>query len=170
MPRYGVSNAKIPCKYGNMKELIADSVDDMDESMGVSDVMAINVSAATMPPMEWPINIVRTDGSIVGEGVRFATSISITFSCSLEDCEPHNRRQIKFHTYQSLNLLTHSAKSPLVSNFGYTIARTSTLGRACWTSRERCLGKSPNVSSPPYRRPSHQRFRHGTRAMPTLNP
>lgn len=40
-------------------------------------------SAATMPPIEWPMRIVRTEGSIVGEGVRASTSMSMTFSCSL---------------------------------------------------------------------------------------
>jgi len=53
------------------------------------------------------------------------------------------------NSYQSLNLLTQSAKSPLVSNFGYTIARISTFGSAFWSSCDRWSGKSPNVSSPP---------------------
>lgn len=48
-----------------------------------SDVMARRVSAATIPPMEWPIRIVWTEGSIVGEGVEEETSMSITFSRSL---------------------------------------------------------------------------------------
>lgn len=45
--------------------------------------MARRVSAATIPPMEWPIRIVWTEGSIVGEGVEEETSMSITFSRSL---------------------------------------------------------------------------------------
>lgn len=37
-----------------------------------------SVSAATMPPIECPIRMVWTDGSMVGEGVECATSMSIT--------------------------------------------------------------------------------------------
>lgn len=48
-----------------------------------SDVMARRVSAATIPPIECPIRIVWTEGSIVGEGVEEETSMSITFSRSL---------------------------------------------------------------------------------------
>src|SRR6187402_1471206 len=58
-------------------------VGDCEEEMERSDVRASRVSAATMPPMECPIRIVWTEGSIVGEGVRCETSISITFSRSL---------------------------------------------------------------------------------------
>lgn len=36
-----------------------------------------------MPPIEWPIRTVWTDGSMVGEGVEWATSISITLFSSL---------------------------------------------------------------------------------------
>jgi hypothetical protein len=42
------------------------------------------VSAARIPPIECPISIVCTDGSIVGDGVACATSISITLFSSLE--------------------------------------------------------------------------------------
>jgi hypothetical protein len=52
-------------------------------SMGWSEVRERIVSAATMPPMEWPMRITWTEGSIVGEGVWEVTSMSITFSCSL---------------------------------------------------------------------------------------
>jgi hypothetical protein len=55
----------------------------VDEGNGSSDVIARSVSAATMPPMEWPIRMVWTEGSMVGEGVLEATSISITTFCSL---------------------------------------------------------------------------------------
>ena len=41
------------------------------------------VSAATMPPIEWPMRTVCTDGSTVGEGVECATSMSMTLFCSL---------------------------------------------------------------------------------------
>ena len=46
--------------------------------IGESDVMAKSVSAATIPPIECPINMVCTDGSTVGEGVDAATSRSMT--------------------------------------------------------------------------------------------
>ncbi len=36
------------------------------------------VSAAIIPPIEWPIRMVCTDGSIVGDGVECATSMSMT--------------------------------------------------------------------------------------------
>jgi len=52
-------------------------------------------------------------------------------------------------TYHSLNLATHSCKSPLVSNFGYVIARTVTFGRACCRIAFKCEGKPAKVSSPP---------------------
>ena len=51
--------------------------------MGCSEVMLRRVSAATMPPIEWPIRITRTEGSMVGEGVWAATSRSITLFWSL---------------------------------------------------------------------------------------
>lgn len=49
-----------------------------EDGTGESDVMVRMVSAATMPPIECPIKIVWTDGSIVGEGVETATSRSMT--------------------------------------------------------------------------------------------
>ena len=51
--------------------------------IGDSDAMAKRVSAATMPPIECPIKIVWTDGSIVGDGVEAATSRSMTLFWSL---------------------------------------------------------------------------------------
>ena len=45
-----------------------------------SEVMDRRVSAATIPPIEWPIKMVWTEGSIVGEGVLLETSRSITCS------------------------------------------------------------------------------------------
>ena len=53
------------------------------DGMGVSDVMLRRVSAATIPPMEWPIRITRTEGSMVGEGVEAETSMSMTAFWSL---------------------------------------------------------------------------------------
>jgi hypothetical protein len=49
-----------------------------EEGRGCSAVSRRSVSAATMPPMEWPIRIVCTEGLTVGEGVERATSRSIT--------------------------------------------------------------------------------------------
>jgi hypothetical protein len=46
--------------------------------IGCSFARSRYVSAATMPPMECPTNITCTDGSIVGAGVEWATSMSIT--------------------------------------------------------------------------------------------
>ena len=46
--------------------------------------MAKRASAATMPPIEWPMRIVWTEGSIVGEGVEAATSRSMTLFWSLQ--------------------------------------------------------------------------------------
>ena len=43
----------------------------------------MSVSAATIPPMEWPTKMTRTEGSTVGEGVFAATSISMTAFWSL---------------------------------------------------------------------------------------
>ena len=51
--------------------------------MGVSAMMARRVSAATMPPMLWPMRIVWTEGSMVGEGVPAATSRSMILFWSL---------------------------------------------------------------------------------------
>lgn len=45
--------------------------------IGGSEIIERRVSAATIPPMECPTRITRTDGSIVGEGVPAATSRSI---------------------------------------------------------------------------------------------
>lgn len=50
---------------------------------GCSDAKSKSVSAPTMPPMECPIRMTWTEGSTVGDGVRFATSRSMTLSCSL---------------------------------------------------------------------------------------
>jgi hypothetical protein len=60
MPRYGVSNARTPWTYGNMRELreTAGSCGLELEEMEISEVRARTVSAATMPPIEWPIRIV----------------------------------------------------------------------------------------------------------------
>ena len=52
--------------------------------IGGSDMMEIRVSAATMPPMEWPTRMTRTEGSMVGDGVLAATSKSMTLFWSLE--------------------------------------------------------------------------------------
>ncbi len=75
--------------YGNMNVLSwalmsSEEVEGEEESIGLSEVRAMIVSAATIPPMECPIRIVRTEGSTVGEGVALETSMSITFSWSLE--------------------------------------------------------------------------------------
>lgn len=51
--------------------------------IGGSEVMDRSVSAATMPPMECPTKMTRTEGSIVGEGVEVETSRSITLFWSL---------------------------------------------------------------------------------------
>ncbi len=59
--------------------------EDAEGGTGTSDVMERRASAATMPPMEWPIKIVRTDGSMVGDGVDDETSISITTFCNLRE-------------------------------------------------------------------------------------
>ena len=53
------------------------------ERMGWSLRMERRVSAATMPPMLWPIRSVRTEGSMVGLGVEAATSRSMTLFWSL---------------------------------------------------------------------------------------
>ena len=53
--------------------------------MGESEAMESRVSAATIPPIECPIRMVRTEGSIVGDGVDVATSRSmIRFSSLVE--------------------------------------------------------------------------------------
>ena len=46
--------------------------------IGCSVARRRKVSAATIPPIEWPISITCTDGSIVGDGVVRATSRSMT--------------------------------------------------------------------------------------------
>lgn len=46
--------------------------------MGASEVMDKRASAATIPPIEWPTRMVRTEGSTVGEGVEADTSRSMT--------------------------------------------------------------------------------------------
>lgn len=52
---------------------------DMEEAgRGWSFARRKRVSAATMPPIEWPMRTVCTDGSTVGEGVECATSMSMT--------------------------------------------------------------------------------------------
>jgi hypothetical protein len=55
--------------------------------MGDSEAIAMYVSAATMPPMECPMRITRTDGSTVGEEEPFSTSRSMTLFCSLKSHE-----------------------------------------------------------------------------------
>ncbi len=55
-----------------------EEVEEHEEDRGCSFASRRSVSAATMPPMEWPIKIVCTDGSTVGDGVECATSMSIT--------------------------------------------------------------------------------------------
>ena len=77
---------------GNMKEggdggevslelVLSESV---PAEIGASEVIERRVSAATIPPIECPINIVWTLGSIVGEGVEAETSMSMTTFCSLK--------------------------------------------------------------------------------------
>ena len=53
-------------------------------------------------------------------------------------------------SYHSLNLPTHSVRSPRVSNVGYVSAATNTLGKALLTRARRCSGKAPKVLSFPY--------------------
>ena len=53
------------------------------KGIGESEVIARRDSAATIPPMECPIRIVSTEGSMVGEGVEAATSRSMTLFWSL---------------------------------------------------------------------------------------
>jgi hypothetical protein len=124
-----------------------------------------SVSAATIPPMECPMRIVCTDGSIAADGVRCATSISITLFSSLntdfishlaERCSTlkalvNQENRKSWAAYHSRKRLTHSLSSPRVSNLGYVIATTSTLGSAWLISAWRCSGKVPNVSSPPWK-------------------
>ena len=52
--------------------------------------------------------------------------------------------------YHSLNLPTHSVRSPRVSKVGYVSAATTTLGNALLTRARRCSGKAPKVLSLPY--------------------
>lgn len=56
--------------------------------IGVSEVIEIRVSAARMPPIEWPKRMTLTDGSMVGAGVPSFTSRSMTMSCSLPRLGP----------------------------------------------------------------------------------
>jgi hypothetical protein len=58
--------------------------EDVVGGSGCSLARRRRVSAATIPPIECPMRIVWTDGSMVGDGVAFATSISITLFSSLE--------------------------------------------------------------------------------------
>lgn len=51
--------------------------------IGGSEMMERRVSAATMPPIECPMRMTWTDGSIVGEGVEAETSRSMTLFWSL---------------------------------------------------------------------------------------
>ena len=46
--------------------------------IGGSEMMERRVSAPTIPPIEWPRRITRTDGSMVGDGVAAETSRSMT--------------------------------------------------------------------------------------------
>lgn len=57
--------------------------DAVNGGMGCSEANSNRVSAPTMPPIEWPISITWTEGSMVGEGVELETSMSITLFCSL---------------------------------------------------------------------------------------
>jgi hypothetical protein len=99
------------------------------EWTGWSPMMESSVSAATMPPMEWPTRMVWTEGSTVGEGVELATSRSMTLFVS-----------------HSLKRETHSVRSPRVSYLGYVMVRTVTFGSACCRMALRCEGKFPGVS------------------------
>ena len=54
------------------------SDDDGSEGIGCSDDSRRRVSAATIPPIEWPTRKTWTEGSTVGDAVRFATSKSMT--------------------------------------------------------------------------------------------
>lgn len=57
-----------------------DSVDFRQEAGGIggSEMIERRVSAPTIPPIEWPRRITRTDGSMVGDGVDAETSRSMT--------------------------------------------------------------------------------------------
>jgi hypothetical protein len=57
--------------------------EDVVGGSGCSLARIRSVSAATIPPIECPIRIVCTEGSIAGDGVECATSISITLFSSL---------------------------------------------------------------------------------------
>lgn len=50
----------------------------LEVGMGESEVMERRASAATIPPIECPTKTVRTEGSMVGEGVEAETSRSMT--------------------------------------------------------------------------------------------
>jgi hypothetical protein len=119
--------------YGNMRVLCSSSsvepiCEFLTECSGWSPMMESSVSAATIPPIEWPTRMVCTEGSTVGEGVELATSRSITLFVS-----------------HSLNRETHSVRSPRVSYLGYVMVRMVTFGSACWRMALRCDGKFPDV-------------------------
>ena len=125
-----------------------------------------SASAQTIPPIEWPIRITWTDGSTVGDGVSFATSMSMTLSWSL--CREKDQVRVVStgvlkatilpqsccmagqNTNHSRNMSTHCFRSPRVSNFGYVTATTAIFGSDLLRSARRCPGKPPKVSSPPY--------------------
>lgn len=58
-------------------EFLLEEGDD-EKGRGWSFASKRRVSAATIPPIEWPSKTVCTDGSTVGDGVECATSMSIT--------------------------------------------------------------------------------------------
>lgn len=126
--------------------------DAVNEGMGCSEANSKRVSAPTMPPIEWPISITWTEGSMVGEGVEFETSMSITLFCSLPShlistiAREIGREEKRYH---SRNLPTQSFKSPLVSNLGYVTYCTDMFGSACLTSAVSWSGNLRNVSLPP---------------------
>jgi hypothetical protein len=125
--------------------------------MGCSEDNSKRVSAPTMPPIEWPISITCTEGSMVGEGVEFATSMSMTLFWSLH--HHHSVKSIRSRPgmmgmYHSRNRPTHSFKSPLVSNLGYVTFCTAMLGSACLTRAVSWSGNLRKVSLPPCRNSS----------------
>jgi hypothetical protein len=92
---------------------------------GASATRESSVSAATMPPMEWPTSIVRTEE---------LAARRLTWICS-----------------HFLKRWTHLCKSPRVSNLGYVMVRTVTLRSACWRSALSWSGNAWKVSLPPCR-------------------
>src|SRR3954447_17550373 len=100
-------------------------MEDVVGGKGCSFARRRRVSAATIPPIECPIRIVCTDGSIVGDGVACATSMSITLFSSLDRshlvsrpikcCSAASAEGGGKYTHQSLNLRTQSLSSPRVS-------------------------------------------------------